>query len=125
MEKSHYNFYNKNLKEYSRELRSRTATKAERYLWKSLLSKKGTGVRFLRQRPILYYIVDFYAPELNLIIEIDGSSHLSKGEYDFKRQQTLINLGNTVIRFSEGKVLNNLEEVEINIRNVIYSLENE
>ena len=125
MEKSHHNFYNKNLKEYSRELRSLNATRAERFLWKSLLSKKQTGIRFLRQRPILYFIVDFYAPELNLIIEIDGSSYLHKSEGDFKRQQTLINLGNTLIRFSEGEVLNDLVSVENSIRNVIYSLEND
>jgi very-short-patch-repair endonuclease len=125
MEKSHYNFYNKNLKNYSRELRSRNTTKAERYLWKSVLSKRATGVRFLRQRPILYFIVDFYTPELNLIIEIDGSSHYSKPEHDFHRQTTLTNLGNTLIRFSEGEILNNLDEVELTIRNVIYSLQNE
>ena len=125
MEKSHFNYYNKNLKNYSRDLRSRSATKAERHLWKSLLSKKGTGIRFLRQRPILYFIVDFYAPELNLIVEIDGSSHLNKGEYDFYRQNTLENLGNTVIRFEEGDVLNGLDEVGNTIRNVIYSLRND
>jgi len=33
------------------------------------------GVKFLRQRPILNFIVDFFAPEIKLAIEIDGSQH--------------------------------------------------
>lgn len=123
MEKSHYNFYNKNLKTYARELRSETATKGERFLWKTLLSRNQTGIRFIRQRSILYYIVDFFAPSIGLIIEIDGSSHINKGDFDFKREETLKNLGFTILRFSEGVVLNNLEDVEQEIRNVIYSLD--
>jgi very-short-patch-repair endonuclease len=47
------NFYNKNLKDFSRELRSEKSTRAEKLLWKSSLSKKQMNVRFLRQRPIL------------------------------------------------------------------------
>ena len=68
------NHYNKKLKEYARNLRSNKSTKAEKCLWKNVLSGKLTGERFLRQRPIGNYIVDFLAPEINLIIEIDGST---------------------------------------------------
>ncbi len=42
------NHYNKNLKDFARELRSETVSKAEKYLWKSVLSRKQTGERFLR-----------------------------------------------------------------------------
>ena len=87
------NFYNKNLKDFSRELRSEKSTRAEKLLWKSSLSKKQMDVRFLRQRPILNYIVDFFSPEIGLIIEIDGNSHINKGEYDFFRQNKLIEHG--------------------------------
>ncbi len=116
------NFYNKNHLEYARELRSRMATRGERYIWKALLSKRQTGYRFLRQRPIDYYIVDFFCPELSLIIEIDGISHLNKGEYDYKRQSKLKKLGFTIIRFKEGDVLNNLDAIDKEIRSVLYSL---
>jgi very-short-patch-repair endonuclease len=87
------NHYNKNLKEFARELRTSTVSKAEKYLWKALLSRKQTGERFLRQRPIDHFIVDFFAPEIGLIIEIDGSSHFNKGVYDFYRQQRLVSFG--------------------------------
>ena len=34
------NHYNKSLKKCAQELRSETVSKAERYIWKSLLSRK-------------------------------------------------------------------------------------
>ena len=79
----------------------------------------------MRQRPILNYIVDFFAPELKLIIEIDGTSHLTKGDYDFKREQELIQLGYTFLRFTEGNVLNDLNSVVIQIEHAIYCLKQE
>ena len=114
--------YNKNLKQFARELRSVKATKAERYLWKSLLSRNQAGVRFLRQRPISNYIVDFFAPSIKLIIEIDGSSHISKGAYDFKRESELKGLGCTFLRFKEGDVLNDLNNVAVQVEHAIYCL---
>lgn len=64
--------YNKNLKEFQRELRTTRVSRAEKQLWKAVLSRKQTGERFLRQRPIDHFIVDFFAPEIGLIFEIDG-----------------------------------------------------
>ena len=106
------NHYNKNLKEFTRELRTKTVSKAEKYIWKAVLSRKQTGERFLRQRCIDNFIVDFFAPELSLIIEIDGSSHLNKGNYDFFRQTKLEKLGYIILRFSEGEVIQNIDSVK-------------
>src|SRR5690606_32528266 len=103
------NHYNKDLLPFARELRSEKATKAERRLWKSKLCSTKSEVRFLRQRPIDHFIVDFFAPELQLIIEIDGSSHFQKPEYDAFRQKKLESLGYTIIRFTEGQVINQLD----------------
>ena len=111
--------YNPHLKHYARELRKYSVSKAEKYLWKALLSRKLTGFSFKRQRPIDQYIVDFYCMDLSLIIEIDGSSHLTKGVYDELRQDRLKQLGNRILRFSEGDVLNRFAEVEEKIRYVI------
>jgi very-short-patch-repair endonuclease len=113
------NHYNKSLLKYSRELRSEKASKGERFLWKLLSSKKQTGIRFLRQRPIKNYIVDFFAPEIGLIIEIDGSSHITKGNYDEKRQKELQDLGYHFLRFSEGEVLNQIDNVSLKITHAI------
>ena len=116
------NHYNKNLKEFARELRTETVSKAEKYLWKSLLSRRKTGLRFLRQRPIHFFIVDFFAPEIGLIIEIDGNSHWQKPEYDAKRQCQLERLGYTFLRFSEGDVIYNIEDVKNQIDHAIFCL---
>ena len=48
-------------------------TKEERHLWYDFL--KRYPVRFLRQKVIDNYIVDFYCHSARLIIELDGSQH--------------------------------------------------
>ena len=116
------NHYNKNLKEFARELRTTTVSKAEKYLWKAVLSRKQTGERFLRQRPIDNFIVDFFSPELGLILEIDGSSHFNKGKYDLYRQQKLESFGYTFLRFYEGDVLQNIGAVKERIDFAIFCL---
>jgi very-short-patch-repair endonuclease len=118
-----HNYYNKNLKEFARELRTETVSKAEKRIWKVLLSRRQLdGLRFLRQRPIHNFIVDFFCPELGLIIEIDGNSHLNKGEYDFYREEKLKSLGFIIVRFSEGSVIQNLQSVHEQLSHVVYCL---
>lgn len=117
-----HNHYNPKLKEYARELRTETVSKAEKVIWKGLLSRKQTGERFLRQRPIYHFIVDFFAPEIGLIIEIDGNSHINKGGYDRYREDKLVSLGYTVIRFKEGDVVWNMDVVSEQVRHAIHVL---
>ena len=64
--------HNKILTPYARELR-KNMTKQERHLWYDFL--RNYPVRFLRQKIIENYIVDFYCRKANLIIEIDDSQH--------------------------------------------------
>ena len=103
--------YNTSLKDYSHELRTTSVSKAEKFLWKAALSRNQLGVKFKRQRPIDNFIVDFFCQELGLIIEIDGSSHFYKSDYDAYRQNKLVSLGYSMIRFPEGDVLNRFEVV--------------
>ena len=51
-------------------------TKQERHLWYDFL--RDYPVRFLRQKVIDDYIVDFYCSSAKLIIELDGSQHYSE-----------------------------------------------
>lgn len=102
--------YNPYLKEKPRELRN-NSTLGEILLCKKIKGKKCYGFDFHRQKPILNYIVDFYCNKLKLIIEIDGYSHNFKTEEDKIRDLELMNLGFTVLRFSEGEVKNNLDLV--------------
>lgn len=94
--------YHPKLKEYARELR-KNSTLSEVLLWKKI-KNKALGVQFHRQVPIHKFIVDFYCHELQLAIEIDGSSHDNKYEYDAKRQGILENLGVHFIRFTDKEV---------------------
>ena len=91
--------YNPKLKELARELR-KNSTLSEVLLWLKIKGKT-MGVEFHRQVPIDNFIVDFYCHELMLAIEIDGSSHDEKQDYDQNRQLILENLGVRFIRLSD------------------------
>jgi very-short-patch-repair endonuclease len=113
------NHYNPNLKEFAHELRTLSVSKAEKYIWKAALSRSQLGVKFKRQRPIDRFIMDFFCAELGLIIEIDGSSHFNKANYDAYREKRLIALGYEVVRFNEGEVLNQFGDVLSQLIHVI------
>ena len=95
---------------------------AEKYIWKALLSRNKMGVKFKRQRPIDNYIVDFFSQEIGLIIEVDGSSHFTKGEYDFARQKRLESLGFVFLRFEECEVINNISDIHRVVSHTVYCL---
>ena len=67
--------------------------------------------KFLRQKPIGNYIVDFYCAELHLAIEIDGDSHAEAIEYDTTRTADLAAFGISLIRYTNDEILNNLDGV--------------
>ncbi len=83
------------------------------------------GYDFHRQKPIDNYIVDFFCPKLNLIIEIDGESHEFKGDTDYERRKRLESLGLKFLRFSDIDVKKNMEEVLEGVRNWIEDYERE
>jgi len=81
------------------------------------------GYQFNRQFPIGNYIVDFICRKLNLIVEIDGNSHLSKSEPDRIRQDYLEGLKYEILRFSEAEVVHKLDDVVEKISYAVESLE--
>ncbi|HLP14485.1 MAG TPA: endonuclease domain-containing protein [Flavobacteriales bacterium] len=98
--------YNINLKEFSRDLR-KNMTKGEVLLWNVLKGGKIKGYTFNRQKPLKYYIVDFYCKPLNLVIEVDGKYHLNPevAIRDAKRQVILEKMGLQFIRYTEEEVV--------------------
>ena len=115
--------YNSNLKPFARKLRIE-GTKGEAILWVyALKARKMYGYQFNRQFPIGNYIVDFICRKLNLIIEIDGSSHLTKSDSDRIRQDYLEGLGFKIIRCSEAEVVHKLDDVVERICYAVESLE--
>jgi len=115
--------YNRNHKPLARQLRNE-GTKGEAMLWfYALKARKMYGYQFNRQYPIGNYIVDFISRKLNLIIEIDGNSHLSKSASDKERQDYLESLGYVILRFSEAEVVHRLDDVVEKINYAVEALE--
>lgn len=87
--------------------------KAEWILWKYLRNKQFYDLKFRRQHGIGRYVVDFYCPELKLVIELDGSSHFEEGakEYDQLRQSEIEQLGICFIRFTNQQIYHDLDGV--------------
>ena len=103
--------YDKKLTALARQNRS-NPTQAERTIWREILRKRQFACfKFLRQKPIGGYIVDFYCAELRLVLEIDGESHAETAEYDAERTTFLNSLGLRVLRYTNDEVLKNLEGV--------------
>jgi len=113
--------YNKNLIQNSRNLRA-SATKQENKLWYQYLAK--SPIRFVRQKPIDNYIVDFYCPLKKLVIEIDGSQHYTEDglQYDKIRTDTLNQYSITVIRFTNEEVNKNFYEVCEHIEDIVKNM---
>lgn len=101
--------YNKNLKEFSRQLRN-NSTLSEVLLWQELRAGQLHGYKFNRQKPLGNYIVDFYCKKLNLVIEIDGESHYHDEApiKDQERQQVLERMGLKFLRFEDLDVKKNM-----------------
>lgn len=85
-------------------------TDAERMLWLKLRRKQLKEYPFYRQKIIGKYIVDFYCPKANLVIELDGGQHYSDTgqEKDRTRDDVLRKMGLRVLRFSDRDVFENI-----------------
>ena len=110
--------HNKSLVNIGRMLR-KNMTKEERHLWYDYL--RGYPVRFIRQKIIGNYIVDFYCAKAKIVIELDGSQHYEdKGlQTDQKRDNYLNSLGITVLRYSNLDINKNFRGVCLDILNHI------
>ena len=102
--------YNKALSVRAKTFR-KAGNFAEVIFWKQVRNGTFWDLDFDRQRIIGSFIVDFYVKSLGLIIEIDGSSHNEKEEYDAMREMYLVNLGLTMYRISDIRVKHDLENV--------------
>jgi very-short-patch-repair endonuclease len=94
-------------------------TVAEKILWNHLRKRQLNNTRFKRQHPIGLYIVDFYCHAAKLVIEVDGEIHNSDERivYDRLRTHELEALGLKVLRFSNNRVIHEIENVIDEIKN--------
>ena len=84
-------------------------TETESRLWRQL-SGKQLGVAFKRQVPVDRYIADFLAPAVQLVVEVDGSSHALRRTADARRDRVFQRLGYRVLRIDAELVRCNLAE---------------
>jgi very-short-patch-repair endonuclease len=91
----------------------RTATEAERVLWRRLRSRYFGNCKFRRQHPIGEYIVDFYCADAALVIEVDGGGHdyRTNRRLDNIRSKFLNDCGLEVLRFWNSQVHGDIEAV--------------
>jgi very-short-patch-repair endonuclease len=116
----------KTIKKHARELR-RNLTDSEKELWEQLRNRRLSGYKFLRQHPIIYkadykglnyFIADFYCDSKKTVIELDGSIHDEKEEYDQFRDEEMKLLGLHVLRLKNEE----LSEMNIVIEKIIFYL---
>ncbi|MGR6980206.1 endonuclease domain-containing protein [Testudinibacter sp. P27/CKL/0425] len=103
---------NARLRQYAKQLRA-NPTDAEQNLWYHLRNRRLGGIKFLRQKIIGGYIVDFLSFDIQLIIELDGSQHNEdkQKQYDEERTHYLETQGFRVIRFWNDEILREMESV--------------
>jgi very-short-patch-repair endonuclease len=101
---------NSELRKFARELR-KAGNLSEVLLWQQIKGKQLLGLDFDRQFIIGNYIVDFFCPSKRVVIEIDGYSHIDKGDYDDRRDKYLKNLGLNIIHLLDSDIKNNLDGV--------------
>lgn len=82
----------------------RTQSEPEALVWAALRDRRLYGFKFRRQHTIGSYVADFYCAEADLVVELDGASHIGREEYDQSRQAWLEDQGLIVLRFSNDQV---------------------
>jgi len=106
------------LKQRARELRQ-ARNLPEVLFWMQVTKAGFHKLDFDRQRIIGSFIVDFYVKKLGLIIEIDGSSHIGKEEYDREREDYLTSLGLKMYRIQVIDVMKRMTTVLHDLENYI------
>jgi very-short-patch-repair endonuclease len=91
----------------------RDMTPCEQTLWEAVRGRAIDNVKFRRQHPFAGFVLDFYAPELRLVVEMDGDVHDDAGrqQYDAWRESKLAEHGLTVVRFRNEEIAVNLPDV--------------
>ena len=113
--------HNPQLTERAKALR-KNMTKEERHLWYDFL--RNFPVRFIRQKVIDNYIVDFYCASVGVVIELDGSQHYEDHgmRYDKIRTEKLKKRDLTVIHIPNNEVNSNFDGVCQYIESIVNSL---
>lgn len=102
--------YNSSNKQRAKENRL-PMTKAERKMRFGILKERPWWYKFIRQKMINSFILDFYCSKLLLGIEIDGPSHYTNKIYDTQRTEKLWENWIKIIRYTNEDVFCSLDYV--------------
>jgi very-short-patch-repair endonuclease len=88
-------------------------------LWREL-RKRPAGLKWRRQHPAGPYVLDFYCPEVDLAVEIDGEAHErgDRPERDASRDEWLRLRKVRVLRINAAQVLHDLDAVVRHVVNI-------
>jgi very-short-patch-repair endonuclease len=111
--------HNKNL--FADGLRNRM-TKAEKMLSEELEKYRIHKCYFRSQHVVMGYIPDFLFPKSKLIVELDGSVHDGREEYDARRDAALEGAGYTVIRFRNEEIYRNCSQIAEQISEMVKTM---
>ncbi|MBL1215131.1 MAG: DUF559 domain-containing protein [Ignavibacteriae bacterium] len=113
------------LKQRRRQLRQ-DQTYAEKVMWSQLRNRQFLGIKFKRQYSVDNYVLDYYAPELKLAIELDGSVHNEPEQFEYEkiRQKHIEKFGIKFIRVTNKELLSNPNKTFSKIENEINKLDN-
>ncbi len=110
--------HNKSIVNNAKNLR-KNMTKEERHLWYDFL--RTYNIKFLRQKVLGKYIVDFYCAKAKLVIELDGSQHYDEEgiKKDKERTEYLEQYGVKIIRIPNNYINQNFNGVCEYIDNIV------
>ena len=98
----------------------RSPTQAERRLWQRL-RRSQLGVRFRTQVVIGQFIVDFFCPARDLVVEVDGGVHEDRRDIDDERDGMLARLGVRVLHVRNEEVHEDLDAVASRIAAALHA----
>ena len=105
-------------KQFARQLR-KDETKAEKLVWETIRDRKLMGLKFRRQHVVQGFVLDFYCQEARLGIEIDGSVHYKRKDYDRLRQDIIESKGINLVRIKNLQILNNKGSILNTVRKAV------
>ena len=109
------------LKPRAHKMRQRP-TAAEALLWSRVRANQVLGFHFRRQHAIGPAIVDFCCAAAKLIVEVDGPIHERQVNEDRLRQQWLEAQGFRVLRFTNDRVLQDVDGVVAEIADAMRTM---
>ena len=91
----------------------------ERHLWYDCL--KPCEFKFVRQKRVDNYIVDFYCHQARLAIEVDGKQHYTEEArlYDAQRTMELERHGIMVLRYTNQQIFQYFDAIKGEIERIV------